>query len=211
MQVAVRSAIAVVVVSVLAVAAFVLPAAAQTSGTPVPAAATGAATTAPTAGDTGSSRTVNRIVLALLALAALLLVLAIWLWRTTKPVPSHLDGLDAMGTRRWRGASDEERASMLAPVHERRSELRDEDLIAPPEGELVAANGSEPAEAEAVAGTGEPVDAVSEDAVFEDAEPVAPELVAPELLAADEPAPMPEEVDAPSLEDPDPVEAPPVA
>jgi hypothetical protein len=126
----------VVVIAVLGalVAVPARPAGAQTATTPAPVASgVSGSTTVPTAGDPQSSRTVNRIVLALLALAALLLVLALWLWRFTKPVPAHLDGLDAMGSRRWRRASDEERASMLASVHERRSDLRDEDLIVPAE------------------------------------------------------------------------------
>jgi hypothetical protein len=99
---------------------------------PVPVATAPAATGA-RAGDTASSRTVNRIVLALLAMAGLLAILALWLWRTSKPKPNHLDGLDAMGSRRWRSATPERRAAILGPVHLRRGEIRDEDLIATPE------------------------------------------------------------------------------
>jgi len=116
----------------------VAPAAAQTTiappaATSAPAAEATATTAAPTTGDTRSSRTVNRIVLALLSLAGLLAILGIWLWRTTKPKPSHLDGLDAMGSRRWRAASPEGRAALLAPVHERRGEIRDDQVIAEPD------------------------------------------------------------------------------
>jgi hypothetical protein len=113
-------------------------AAAQTTSTPPAAtsAATsgsaGATTSASAAGDKQSSRTVNRIVLALLSLAGLLTILGFWLWRTTKPKPAYLDGLDAMGSRRWRSATPEGRAAILAPVHERRGEIRD-DLVAEPE------------------------------------------------------------------------------
>jgi hypothetical protein len=191
MQVAVRSAIAVLVVSVLAVVASVLPAAAQTTGTPAPSVATGAATTAPSAGDTQSSRTVNRIVLALLALAALLLVLAVWLWRTTKPVPSHLDGLDAMGTRRWRNASGEDRASMLAPAHARRSDLRDEELIAPADDDLVAANTTE------AAANPEQVPDDEHPPVLDEVDPARPpETSTPEHSDTVEPAPA--DAEAPS-------------
>ena len=99
---------------------------------PVPV-ASAAVTTAARAGDTASSRTVNRIVLALLAMAGLLAILTVWLWRVSKPKPNHLDGLDAMGSRRWRTAAPERRAAILGPVHLRRGEIRDEDLIALPE------------------------------------------------------------------------------
>jgi hypothetical protein len=136
---------------------------ASTSANSVPATAT---TAAPTTGDAKSSRTVNRIVLALLSLAGLLAILAIWLWRATKPKPSHLDGLDAMGSRRWRAASPEGRAALLAPVHERRGEIRDEQLIAEPDA------------------AGEPDVEPAEPAVLELA---APELVEPTELAAPEP------------------------
>ena len=76
---------------------------ASTTSPGVPAAA--ASRAAPATGDTESSRTVNRIVLALLSLAGLLAVLTVWLWWTSKPKPSHLDGLDAMSSRRWRSAA----------------------------------------------------------------------------------------------------------
>jgi hypothetical protein len=99
---------------------------------PAPAASAPATTVART-GDTASSRTVNRIVLALLAMAGLLAIVTVWLWRASKPKANHLDGLDAMGSRRWRTATPERRAAILGPVHLRRGEIRDEDLIAPPE------------------------------------------------------------------------------
>jgi hypothetical protein len=38
-----------------------------------------------------------------------------------------------MGSRRWRTAAPERRAAILGPVHLRRGEIRDEDLIALPE------------------------------------------------------------------------------
>lgn len=98
-----------------------------TTATPAPT------TTVATAGDEASTRTVNRIVLVLVAFAVLLVGMAIWFWRSTKPVPRHLDGLDVMGTRRWREGDPATRSTLLAPVHERRSDERDDDLIAEPE------------------------------------------------------------------------------
>ncbi|HEY1279564.1 MAG TPA: hypothetical protein VGF22_07840 [Acidimicrobiales bacterium] len=99
---------------------------------PAPVAPAPATTIEPT-GDTVSSRTVNRIVLALLAMAGLLAILTFWLWRVSKPKANHLDGLDAMGSRRWRAATPERRAAILGPVHLRRGEIRDDDLVAAPE------------------------------------------------------------------------------
>jgi hypothetical protein len=120
---------------------------AQTATTVPPAttARPAPATTVPTAGDESSTRTVNRIVLVLVVFAVLLLGMAIWFWRSTKPVPRHLDGLDMMGTRRWREGGPSERSALLAPVHERRSDERDGDLIAEPDPE------AEPVAAAAVA------------------------------------------------------------
>src|SRR5262245_27418530 len=109
----------------------------EPAGTSAPAGSTlgrvATSTSLVPAGDKASTRTVNRIVLALLALGGLVLVLTMWLWRTSKPVPRHLDALDAMGSRQWRRASVAARSTMLAPVHERRGEIRDEELIAEPE------------------------------------------------------------------------------
>jgi hypothetical protein len=101
--------------------------------TPATTAPPAPSTTAATAGDEASTRTVNRIVLVLVLFAIVLVGMAIWFWRATKPVPRHLDGLDMMGTRRWREGGAPERSALLAPVHERRSEERDDDLIAAPD------------------------------------------------------------------------------
>lgn len=107
---------------------------AQTATTAPPrTTAAPAPTTSATAGDEASTRTVNRIVLVLVVFAVLLVGMAIWFWRSTKPVPRHLDGLDVMGTRRWREGDSATRSTLLAPVHERRSDERDVDLIAEPE------------------------------------------------------------------------------
>jgi hypothetical protein len=110
------------------------PAAAVPASPAVPASLAAApATSAPSAGDDASTRTVDRIVAVLVAFALLLLGLAVWFWFATRPVPRHLDALDAMGSRPWMQAGPAERSAMLAPVHERRGERRDDEVIAPPE------------------------------------------------------------------------------
>jgi hypothetical protein len=126
------------------------PADAQTATTVPPAttAAPAPSTTVVTAGDEASTRTVKRIVLVLVLFAIVLVGMAIWFWRATKPVPRHLDGLDMMGSRRWREGGPPERSALLAPVHERRSDERDGDLIAEPEEPVAAVSGSESDEAE---------------------------------------------------------------
>jgi len=103
-------------------------------------------TTAATAGDDGSTRTVNRIVAVLVAFAVVLVGVAIWFWRATKPVPRHLDALDLMATRRWREGGSAQRSALLAPVHERRGDERDDDIMAEPE--VVAAEAGADAEEE---------------------------------------------------------------
>jgi hypothetical protein len=111
---------------------------AQTATTAPPAATAAPApsTTAATAGDAASTRTVNRIVAILLALAVVLVGVAIWFWRATKPVARHLDGLDVMGTRRWHRSGSGERSTLLAPVHERRAESDADDVVAEPQSEV---------------------------------------------------------------------------
>jgi hypothetical protein len=105
----------------------------NTTAPAVTAAAPAPSTTAASAGDEASTRTVNRIVAVLVAFAIILVGLAIWFWRATKPTPRHLDGLDMMGTRRWRQADPADRSVLLAPVHERRGEADSADVMAEPE------------------------------------------------------------------------------
>ena len=134
MAAALRQLMLGVVVATFIVTLESAPTAHAQSATSAPApVASATATTAARTGDTASSRTVNRIVLALLAMGGLLAILTVWLWRVSKPKPNHLDGLDAMGSRRWRTATPERRAAILGPVHLRRGEIRDEDLVAAPE------------------------------------------------------------------------------
>src|SRR5947209_2623813 len=100
-----------VVALMLVVAGRAAPVAAQTTTAPAPTAAPSPLTTAATAGDESSTRTVNRIIFVLVAFAVVLIGLAIWYWRATKPLPRHLDGLDVMGTRQWRAAGPGERST----------------------------------------------------------------------------------------------------
>jgi hypothetical protein len=91
------------------------------------------ATTAPPISDAKSARSVRRVEIAFISLGVLLLLVTLWYWRTTKPLPAPLEALDALGSRRWRKADGAQRAAMLAPIHERHGELRDTELIAPPD------------------------------------------------------------------------------
>jgi hypothetical protein len=63
----------------------------------------------------------------------------------TRPLPRHLDGLDLIGTRRWREGGSAQRATLLAPVHERRAEPGEEDVRPEPEPVPVAAEPVGPA------------------------------------------------------------------
>lgn len=53
-------------------------------------------------GDPDGTRTITSIVALLIALGLALLMVAIWMWRTTRPDPEFLAPLEAMGERRWR-------------------------------------------------------------------------------------------------------------
>jgi hypothetical protein len=108
------------------------PGAGRAGGQAATTAPPSVSTTVATPGDDASTRTVNRIVFVLIALAVVLIGVAIWFWRATKPLPRHLDGLDVMGTRRWRAAGPGERSSLLAPVHERRADLSGAVVAEPP-------------------------------------------------------------------------------
>jgi hypothetical protein len=128
---------------------------------------------------------VNRIVGALVFFAVALLVLGAWFWRVTKPVPRHLEALDAMGSRSWRRGGSGERAALLAPVHERRGEAREADLIVAPLVEGPAGV----AEAVEDLAPGEVADAPEVDAV--DEVPATAALAAPLSASGDDAAPDP--------------------
>ena len=75
--------------------------------------------------DPVSSRRVNRIIAALLGLAALVLVLTIWFWRSTAPLHPALDGVDLMSTRGYLKAKPARREAMLDRLGRRRGDLTD--------------------------------------------------------------------------------------
>jgi hypothetical protein len=83
-------------------------------------------------GDPDGTRTVTSIVVLLVALGLALLLLAVWIFRTTRPDPDLLAPLEAMGERSWRRGD---------PVWQRRrlDELRPKGArplspsVAPPE------------------------------------------------------------------------------
>jgi hypothetical protein len=53
-------------------------------------------------GDPVADRRIRRIVIALCALAALVLIVTVLFWRATRPVPRALQGLQALGSRSGR-------------------------------------------------------------------------------------------------------------
>jgi len=57
-----------------------------------------------TIGDPEGTRTVTSIVGLLVALGLALVMIAVWLWRTTRPDPELLAPLELMGERKWRRA-----------------------------------------------------------------------------------------------------------
>lgn len=68
--------------------------------------------------DHSSSRTVNLIIGALTALGLLMLLVAIWLWRASRPVPPHLEGLDLITKRRWLRSDTNRREHLLDSIRE---------------------------------------------------------------------------------------------
>lgn len=57
-----------------------------------------------TIGDPDGTRTVTSIVGLLVAIGLALTMIAVWLWRTTRPDPELLAPLEVMGERKWRRA-----------------------------------------------------------------------------------------------------------
>ena len=68
--------------------------------------------------DRSSSRTVNIIIGALSALGLLMLFVAIWLWRASRPLPPHLEGLDLITKRRWLRSDTNRREHLLDSIRE---------------------------------------------------------------------------------------------
>jgi hypothetical protein len=83
--------------------------------------------------DKSSSRTVNIIIGALIALGLLMLLVAIWLWRASRPVPSHLEGLDLITKRRWLRSDENRREHLLDSIREVRGAAPTPSLVGEPE------------------------------------------------------------------------------
>jgi hypothetical protein len=62
-------------------------------------------------------RTVDTLIVVLLALAVLVLGVTFWYWRVTKPVPRQLEPLATMSTRTWRRSPVDRREARLERVH----------------------------------------------------------------------------------------------
>jgi hypothetical protein len=72
--------------------------------------------------DRSSTRKIQMITGALTALGLLFGGLVVWYWRSTKPVPAHLEGLDLLATRKFQKAPDEVRDELLADLDAQRPE-----------------------------------------------------------------------------------------
>jgi hypothetical protein len=83
--------------------------------------------------DQSSSRTVNIIIGALAALGLLMLLVSIWLWRASRPVPPHLEGLDLITKRRWLRSDSNRREHLLDSIREVRGAAPVASLAREPE------------------------------------------------------------------------------
>lgn len=72
------------------------------SASSIVVAAAGTIGTAGTVGDPEGTRTITSIVALLVAIGLALLMIAIWLYRATRPDPDLLAPLEMMGERKWR-------------------------------------------------------------------------------------------------------------
>jgi hypothetical protein len=72
--------------------------------------------------DRSSTRKIQLITGALTALGLLFGGLVVWYWRSTKPVPAHLEGLDLLATRKFQKAPDDVRDDLLADLDAQRPE-----------------------------------------------------------------------------------------
>jgi hypothetical protein len=81
--------------------------------------------------DPASSRTINRIIAALIVLGGVLLAVTVWFWIATKPLHPALESLDLMSSRRWARGSEAKRAQQLERLHGSRGAL--DDRIVTPE------------------------------------------------------------------------------
>ncbi len=83
--------------------------------------------------DRSSSRTVNITIGALAVLGLLMLLVAIWLWRTSRPVPPHLEGLDLITKRRWLRSDSNRREHLLDSIRKVRGPAPVAQLAREPE------------------------------------------------------------------------------
>jgi hypothetical protein len=67
-------------------------------------------------GDPVADRRIRRIVIALCAVAALVLIVTVLFWRATRPVPRALQGLQALGSRSGRRRAAASAAAVSEPV-----------------------------------------------------------------------------------------------
>jgi hypothetical protein len=97
-----------------------------------PSAGAGASPTTPAktaVNDRSSTRKIQTITAALAALGLLFAGLVVWYWRSTKPVPAHLEGLDLLATRKFQKAPDEVRDELLADLDAQRAEPREASIV----------------------------------------------------------------------------------
>jgi hypothetical protein len=73
--------------------------------------------------DPASTRRVHEIIAALVALAALLVFMSIWYWRSTRPVHPALDGLDVLGSNSYWRAGADKRDRKLERLRNRRGNV----------------------------------------------------------------------------------------
>jgi hypothetical protein len=83
--------------------------------------------------DQSSSRTVNIIIGTLVALGLLMLLVARWLWRASRPVAPHLEGLDLITKRRWLRSDENRREHLLDAIREGRGPAPTASLVGEPE------------------------------------------------------------------------------
>lgn len=139
-----------------------------------------------TIGDPEGTRTVTSLIALLVALGLGLVMVAIWLFRTTRPDPELLAPLEAMGERKWR---------RLDPVGQRRRL----DELRPDEAEPIDPSVAPPALDEAFdAGPAAP----GFDDLHDDGQPdVAPPQPAGGSLAPPPQADTPQQIDRPAFDE----------
>ena len=96
----------------------------STSLTPVSA----PPTTAAAINDAKATELVNRVVAALIGLGVLIGLLTFWYWRSTKPVPPSLEGVELMSTRKWLRGKPDKRARLLGEYHAKRGPVPEESI-----------------------------------------------------------------------------------